>query len=288
MDAGSRIENALLAAVSMADFPSCPPLLGQAMQHAVFPRGARVRPRLCLAVASACGEDMPVLTDAAATAIELLHCASLVHDDLPCFDNAATRRGRPSVHKAFGEPLAVLTGDALIVMAFQLFGRLTAPGDRLQSILLTVGRSTGVPSGIVAGQAWECEPKVDLAHYHRSKTGALFAAAAVAGAASAGKDAEAWRPFGEYLGESYQVADDLRDSAGDEDEIGKPVGQDAALGRPSAVAELGIEGAIHRLHSLVASAIEAMPPCSGASMLRAMMQSEVKRLVPKKLAQFAA
>jgi geranylgeranyl diphosphate synthase type II len=162
------------------------------------------------------------------------------------------------------------------------------PADRLQTILLTIGRSSGVPSGIVAGQAWECEPKVDLAHYHRSKTGALFAAAAVAGAAAAGKDAEAWRAYGELLGESYQVADDLRDSAGDEDEIGKPIGQDAALGRPSAVAELGIEGAIHRLHHLVAASIEAMPPCSGAPMLRAMMQSEVKRLVPKKLAQFAA
>ncbi len=288
MDAGSRIENALQAAVAQVELPGCPPLLAEAMRHAVFPRGARVRPRLCLAVASACGEDMPALSDAAAAAIELLHCASLVHDDLPCFDNAATRRGRASVHKAFGEPLAVLAGDALIVMAFQLFGRIVAPSDRLQTILLTVGRSSGVPSGIVAGQAWECEPKADLAHYHRSKTGALFAAAAVAGAAAAGRDAEAWRSYGELLGESYQVADDLRDSAGDEDEIGKPVGQDATLGRPSAVAELGIEGALHRLHYLVAASIEAMPVCPGAAMLRAMMQSEVKRLVPKKLAQFAA
>jgi len=288
MDAGSRIEQALLAAVAHADAPGNPPLLASAMRHAVFPRGARIRPRLCLAVASACGEDEPTLSDAAAAAIELLHCASLVHDDLPCFDNAATRRGRSSVHKAFGEPLAVLTGDALIVLAFQILGQVAAPLERIGIISVAVSRSVGVPSGIVAGQAWECEPSVDLAHYHRAKTGALFAAAAIAGAAAAGSDAEPWRKFGELLGESYQVADDLRDSAGDEEAIGKPTGQDAPLGRPNAVAEFGIEGAIHRLHTLVAESIEAMPTCQGAPMLRALMQSEVKRLVPKKLAQFAA
>ena len=84
-----------------------------------FPGGARIRPRLCLAVAQACGEDQPAVTDAAAAAIELLHCASLVHDDLPCFDDAPIRRGKPSVHRAFGEQLAVLAGDALIVLAFE-------------------------------------------------------------------------------------------------------------------------------------------------------------------------
>ena len=89
------------------------------MHHAVFPRGARIRPRLTLAVAAACGEDAPSVSDAAGIAIELMHCASLVHDDLPCFDDADTRRGRPSVHRAFGEPLAVLAGDALIVLAYQ-------------------------------------------------------------------------------------------------------------------------------------------------------------------------
>ena len=96
-----------------------PPLLAAAMRHAVFPGGARIRPQLCLAVARACGDAHPALADAAAAAIELLHCASLVHDDLPCFDDAATRRGQPSVHAAYGERLAVLAGDALIVLAFQ-------------------------------------------------------------------------------------------------------------------------------------------------------------------------
>ncbi len=145
-----------------------------------------------------------------------------------------------------------------------------------------------MPFGIVAGQAWECESQIDLAHYHRSKTGALFAAATVAGAASAGADAEPWRMVGEKLGEAYQVADDIRDAASDEEEIGKPVGRDLALGRPSAVIELGLDGALYRLHELVRGAIDAMPPCPNGAELRSLMLSEAKRLVPAKLAQFAA
>ena len=97
MDATSRIEQALNAALSRATSgPSCPPRLAAAMHHSVFPRGARVRPRLCLAVAAACGDDDPTITDIAATSIELLHSASLVHDDLPCFDDAATRNAERS------------------------------------------------------------------------------------------------------------------------------------------------------------------------------------------------
>src|SRR5215208_7414616 len=108
MDAVSRIERTLSASLERVDTQGAPPLLAAAMHHAVFPRGARIRPRLCLAVAAACGGDDPAAADAAAAAIELMHCASLIHDDLPCFDNADMRRGRPSVHRAFGEPLAVL------------------------------------------------------------------------------------------------------------------------------------------------------------------------------------
>jgi len=115
MDITARIERSLHAALAPG---ATPPLLSLAMHHAVFPGGARVRPRLCLAAASACGGDDPTLAEAAAAAIELMHCASLVHDDMPCFDDAATRRGRLSVHRAFGEPLALLAGDGLIGMAF--------------------------------------------------------------------------------------------------------------------------------------------------------------------------
>ena len=124
MDVANRIERALNEAIAMGEIPGCPPRLAAAMRYAVFPRGARVRPRLVHSVAAACGEDHPAATEAAGAALELLHCASLVHDDLPCFDAAETRRGRPSVHKVFGEPLAVLAGDALIVLAFQTLARL--------------------------------------------------------------------------------------------------------------------------------------------------------------------
>ena len=95
MDVTNRIERALNDAIGRAEVPGCPPRLAAAMRYAVFPRGARVRPRLCHSVAAACGEDHPAATEAAGAALELLHCASLVHDDLPCFDAAETRRGRP-------------------------------------------------------------------------------------------------------------------------------------------------------------------------------------------------
>jgi geranylgeranyl diphosphate synthase type II len=288
MDVASRIERALQQAIATTQIPGCPPRLGRAMHDAVFPRGARVRPRLVHSVALACGEDAPGATDAAGAALELLHCASLVHDDLPCFDAADLRRGRPSIHKAYGEPLAVLAGDALIVLAFQTLSTAACPPDRIARLTGIIARAVGVPFGIVAGQAWECEDRIDLAHYHRAKTGALFAAATVAGAAAAGVEAEPWRLVGETLGEAYQVADDLRDAAADEDEIGKPVGRDVALGRPSAVRELGIDGAMRHLDGLVRAAIAAIPPCENGGELRSLMLSEAKRLVPKKLAQSAA
>jgi geranylgeranyl diphosphate synthase type II len=289
MDAVSRIERALAGAVDRADLRGSPPRLAEAMRYAVFPRGARIRPRLCLAVAHACGDDNPDLADAAAAAIELLHCASLVHDDLPCFDDADTRRGKPSVHRAFGEPLAVLAGDALIVLAFQaLADAAGATPGRLPAVIATVAGSVGVPHGIVAGQAWECEPNVDLSVYQREKTGALFAAATIAGAAACGLPHLAWRSLGELLGEAYQVADDLRDAVSDPDEIGKPVGQDAAHGRPNAVAAFGLDGAVRRLEGLAGEAVASIPPCPRAADLRALILMESRRLLPHQLATRAA
>ena len=268
--------------------PAGRPVSASALRYAVFPGGARIRPRLCLAVAAACGDDEPGTAAAAAAAIELLHCASLVHDDLPCFDDATMRRGKPSVHRAFGERLAVLTGDALIVLAFETLARAGMRADRLAPLTIIVSRGVGMPTGIVAGQAWECEPRVALADYQRAKTGALFAAATMAGAAAAGADPAPWRTLGERLGEAYQVADDLRDVAGDAEKLGKPTGRDAALGRPSAAGELGIAGALARLEHLVAGAIASIPPCPGAAELRAAMLIETGRLVPEELARRAA
>jgi geranylgeranyl diphosphate synthase, type II len=284
------IEQHLAAAMAHAEAPGCPPRLAAALRYAVFPGGARVRPRLCLAVACACNEDDPGVADAAAAAIELLHCASLVHDDLPCFDDAATRRGKPSLHRAFGERIAVLAGDALIVLAFQTLARgVSSAPHRLGALTMIVSRAVGMPSGIVAGQAWECEPHVSLAHYQQAKTGALFAAATVAGATAAGYAEPAqWRTLGECLGEAFQVADDLRDVVSDPGELGKPTGRDAALGRPSAVQDLGMAGAQDRFEYLVTNAVDSIPPCPGRDDLRALITVESSHFLPKELARRAA
>lgn len=289
MDARERIERALETAIAGRLERGCPPGLSAAVQYAVFPGGARVRPRLCLAVAAACGERGPGIADGAASAIELLHCASLVHDDLPCFDDAPLRRGKPSVHCAYGERLAVLAGDALIVTAFEALGRASAAHpDRLVKLLATIAASVSMPTGIVAGQAWECETQVVLDDYQRAKTGSLFAAAAVAGAQAAGADAAPWRELGERLGEAYQVADDIQDVASAPEQIGKPVGRDRMLGRPNAVEQLGLMGAVYRVKQLVTAAVEAVPVCAGAGSLRMLIQAESQRILPKELARLAA
>lgn len=276
------LEQALANALAMAQSPSGPALLAKASLHAVFPGGARIRPHLTLAVARACGNDDPELAMAAAVSLELLHCASLVHDDLPCFDNAAVRRGQPSVHAQFGERLAVLAGDGLIVLAFQVLA--SAPvrtPARLGGVMTAIAQATGGPDGIVAGQAWECESKADLRDYQRAKTGALFAAATACGAMASGASADAWRPLGEWLGEAYQVADDIRDVIGDPALLGKPVGQDEAHDRQSSARELGLLGAIQNFDFLVGKAIRAIPSCAGAPMLRALVLAESERLVPR-------
>lgn len=289
MDARTRIEQSLSRAVGLTQGSGGPPALAAALRSAVFPGGARIRPRLCLAVARACAGDDSPLAVAAAASIELLHCASLVHDDLPCFDDAATRRGRPSIHKAFGERIAVLTGDALIVLSFQVLARAAdgAPA-RLANLATIIARAVGAPHGMAAGQAWECEEEIALVPYQKAKTGALFAAATAAGACASGYEAGGWYSLGERIGEAYQIADDIRDVVSSEDELGKPTGRDQALGRPNAVHRLGIAAAVDRLQDLVQSAIDAMPACPGAADLRAHILNEANRLLPRKLARPAA
>ncbi|MDZ7627170.1 MAG: polyprenyl synthetase family protein [Parvularculaceae bacterium] len=288
MDAGVLIEDRLEAALARAASPECPPKLAKAMRHAVFPGGARVRPRLCLAVAHACGGGEMRLAATAGAAIELFHCASLVHDDLPCFDAADTRRGLASVQKEFGEALAVLAGDGLIVLGFETLALgATAKPERLAPLFAILASATGAPRGIVAGQAWESETDVNLRQYQRAKTGALFVAASMMGAVACGADPAPWRTLGDRLGEAYQVADDIADVAGSADKIGKPEGQDAAHGRPNAARELGVTGALDLLDALIADAQSSIPECDGAEALRALVRMQAERLTPKHLVRNA-
>ena len=284
-------EHALGMALREATGPECPPMLATALDYAVFPGGARVRPQLCLAVALANGNGDPLLASAAAVAVEFLHCASLVHDDLPCFDDATTRRGKASLHATFGERIAVLTGDALIVAAFQHIARSTSAlknPERMASVLGIIGAGVGAPMGICAGQAWECESRVDLSLYHRAKTGALFVAATCAGAAAAGIPTAGWVALGESIGEAYQVADDIQDAVADPESIGKPTGIDVALNRPSAVRELGLDGAIKRLESCITKGLDSIPQCPGRGQLLSVVQKQSNRFFPKGIKRSAA
>jgi geranylgeranyl diphosphate synthase, type II len=284
MEADARIETALERGVVKATGSSCPARLGEAVRYAVFPGGGRVRPGLCLAVARACGDCNPSLADAGAAAVELLHCASLIQDDLPCFDDASLRRGQPALHKRFGQDIAILVGDVLIVMAFDLVSAQVATLPSQAAVILqALARAAGAPFGIAAGQAWEGEPSVDLAAYHHAKTAALFEAAAVAGAVAGGGDPEPWRNVGALLGEAYQIADDLADAMGEPASLGKPVHQDRQNQRPNAVANLGPVEAGKKLDDLLARAQRAIPPCSQRGQVEAFLALAAGRLWPAEL-----
>jgi geranylgeranyl diphosphate synthase type II len=281
MDDPDRVERLLERSLAGLTGAGCPPRLAAALRHAVLGGGNRLRPRLCLAVAEALHPPRLEAAEAAAVAVELLHCASLVHDDLPCFDNAPTRRGRPSVHRAFGEPLAVLAGDALIVAAFDaLTGNGAANLECAAPLTALLARAAGTREGITGGQAWENEQQVDLERYHQAKTAALFEAATTMGACAAGAPPEPWRELGRRIGRAYQLADDLRDAAGDAAALGKPVGRDAALGRPNAAAQLGLPAALDRLDQQLARIAEAVPDCPGRPALTEFLGRLLARFRP--------
>ena len=277
----ARLDATTAAVLARAQGGDAPGKLASALHYAVTPGGARIRPTILLSVAMACGDDRPDLANAAAIALELIHCASLVHDDLPCFDDADMRRGKPTVHKAFSEPLAVLTGDSLIVQAFDVLAEAAGQDPRRALELIRVlARRTGMPDGICAGQGWESEAKVNLSAYHRAKTGALFIAATQMGAIAAGQDAAPWEELGARIGEAFQVADDLRDALYDAETLGKPAGQDAMHHRPNAVSELGVQGAIRRLKDILGGAISSIPAGPGEAMLADMVRRYAERMTP--------
>ena len=281
MDISDRIDAAIAGAIQQGQARPSPGRLASALNYSVTPGGARIRPTLLLSVALACGDDRPELADAAACALELIHCASLVHDDLPCFDDASTRRGKPSVHRAYGEPLAVLAGDSLIVMGFQVLARAASIDPlRAAGLIALLADRTGMPNGICAGQGWESEAEVDLRAYHRAKTGALFMASTQMGALAAGQDPEPWEELGARIGEAFQVADDLRDAVYDAKTLGKPAGQDDLHGRPNAVTELGIDGAVERMRDTLTGAIASIPKCPGEARLARLVTAQAEAVTP--------
>jgi geranylgeranyl diphosphate synthase type II len=247
----------------------------------MFPGGGRVRPKLTLAVAEACGAREKSVATAAAAALEMIHCASLVHDDMPAFDNAETRRGKPALFRVYGEQIALLVGDELITLAFEELGQVAISGaERAAHLIRVLARGLGSAHGIIGGQAWEAEETIDLVHYHRAKTGALFEAACVAGAVAANADGEPWRDVGRLLGEAYQLADDLADAAGDAGLLGKPTGQDSTNSAPNAVETLGLLATVERLESRIEAAIRAIPECQGRDKLAALIEAVGHRLCP--------
>lgn len=280
----STLEAFLRDAIGRAPAGSgpCPPRLREALEHAVFPGGARVRPRLCLAVARACGAGDEPVAMAAAAAVELLHCATLVHDDLPCFDDAELRRGRPTVYRAYGESMAVLVGDGLIVLSFDVLSRALASRPEIgMAPLIALLAAAGTRGGLVAGQAWELEPdgEIDVAAYHKAKTASLFEASAVLGALVARADAAPFARLGRALGMLYQLADDISDRVADVRELGKNPGRDEALGRPTAAADL--EAAQARLRLAMVRALGAVPPCPGQEELRAAVAGVLDQLAAR-------
>ena len=278
----ARIDAAVERAVATGQNGPAPARLASALHYACTPGGARIRPTILMSVALACGDDCPALTDAAAAALELIHCASLVHDDLPCFDDAEIRRGKPAVHRAYSQPLAILAGDSLIIQSFAILaGAAGQSPDRAIELVRILSRQTGLPHGICAGQGWESEEKIDLSAYHRSKTGALFIAATQMGAVAAGQEAEPWYELGARIGEAFQVADDLRDALCSQDELGKPVGQDDLHGRPNAVTQLGLDGAVRRLNDILSGAIASIPACRGEAQLAQMVRMYAEKLMPE-------
>lgn len=281
MPLSSRIETAISTAIGLGQGGIAPPKLSRALDYAVTPGGARIRPTILLSVALACGDDRPEMSNAAAAALELIHCASLVHDDMPCFDDADVRRGKPTVHREWSEPIALLTGDSLIVLAFEVLAK-AAGSDPMRAVHLiqTLSHRTGMPNGICAGQGWESEKTVDLRAYHRAKTGALFIAATQMGAIAAGQDPDQWEELGARIGEAFQVADDLRDALYDAETLGKPVGQDDLHDRPNAVSEFGVQGAIQHLKDILGGAIASIPSCPGEAALAKMVRAQSERLTP--------
>ncbi len=247
-----------------------PQRLHKAIRYSVFAGGKRIRPILAMACTEVFGKGIENIINTAC-AIELIHTYSLIHDDLPAIDNDDLRRGKPTCHKAFGEAMAILAGDALLTAAFDIMAKTPVKGGDEARLLLKViheiGKAAG-SSGMVAGQAVDIEsegkegvafPVLEYIHIH--KTGELILASCRAGAimSQAGdKELEAITKYGEAVGLAFQIADDILDVEGSKEETGKGVGGDEKKGKITYPSLLGIDEAKKRAEDLVDMAVTSL------------------------------
>lgn len=250
---------------------AAPAGLGDAMRYAVLDGGKRLRPLLALATAEAVLGELPPVGGAAwraACAVELIHAYSLVHDDLPCMDNDVLRRGKPTLHVRFGEAQALLAGDALQALAFELL--LPDDGSVDPALAARLCRQLALASGwdgMAGGQAIDLAgvgqrlDQAQLEDMHRRKTGALLLASVEMGATAAGSCGQTLLALGCYgraLGLAFQVVDDILDVTADSTTLGKTAGKDAAADKPTFVALLGLEAAQVYANELLAQAHVAL------------------------------
>jgi geranylgeranyl diphosphate synthase, type II len=245
----------------------------QAMRHSVFAGGKRLRPILCMeagrmiATASVAGSrkssqagSLPVGIEQVGAALEMLHTYSLIHDDLPALDNDDLRRGRPTCHKAFGEAIAILAGDALQTQAYEVLAQIACPAEALVAIIREIAHATGTIDGMIGGQVVDLEAehkKPDLAtleYIHRSKTAALITASVVSGGMYAGAtsaDIGRLRTYGQSIGLAFQIVDDVLDLTQTSEQLGKTAGKDAAAEKVTYPSLFGIEESIRKADALV-------------------------------------
>lgn len=226
-----------------------PKTLHAAMRYSIFAGGKRLRPVLCLAAAEACGGKISAAMPSAC-AIECIHTYSLVHDDLPCMDDDDLRRGRPTTHKVFGDGVAVLTGDALLTVAFEFLAR-TKPTARhgVADFLRELSKSAG-SFNLIGGQVADIEAEnqkvgpAGLEFIHLGKTAAMISASLRLGAMSANATASECRAlgaFGTHLGLAFQIVDDILDITQTSDRLGKSAGKDVAAGKATYPSVFGLE-----------------------------------------------
>ena len=261
----------------------CPASLREALAYSLLSPGKRLRPLLVLMAAKACGGSTEAAMPAAC-AVEMVHAYSLVHDDLPAMDNDDLRRGWPTSHKKFGEAIAILSGDALLTMAFEVLASEVRPEATAGRCCAALAEAAG-PCNMVGGQADDVVGVVEgidvLESIHRRKTGAMIRVSLQIGGLVAGADAcqlTALQQYGRRLGLAFQITDDLLDVCGDEATTGKRVGKDAQAAKFTFPGLLGIDGSRRRARQLIDEACEAIAPlAAGADDLRSLAQYVLER-----------